>query len=135
MKTKGDTSPIRVRKKENGRYEVEEGHRRLRAHMKNGDKRIDCILGNEQERADIIDSIVMSNLTTRNLTPLEMAKAMQLWVEESLNLVTWVKKKPLTEESVRAIADNIKKEDVDDLKKIRNVIEKIINVKLQDTEE
>ena len=255
MKKKGDTSPIRVRRKEDGRYEVEEGHRRLRAHIKNGDRRIDCILGNEQERADIIDSIVMSNLTTRNLTPLEMAKAMQLWVEESLpafrekegltgktneilsekvgisvrsvarirsllklipeihklleegkveytavlplaqlkeekqrkvlkgmltlldreneeitatdigkliaatdtvkkedgkpaekrqgivgrsekavlNLVTWIKKKPITEESVRIIADNIKKEDVDDLKKIRDAIEEIIKVKLQDT--
>ena len=85
MKKKGDTSPIRVRRKEDGKP-VEKGQ---------------GLVGRSEKAV--------------------------------LNLVTWIKKKPITEESVKIIADNIKKEDVDDLKKIRDAIEEIIKVKLQDT--
>lgn len=84
MKAKGDTAPIRVRKKEDGRYEVLEGHRRLRAHVQNGDKKIDCMVGNEKSEAEIADALVMSNLTTRDLSPMEEARAMQYWIAKTL---------------------------------------------------
>ena len=84
MKEKGDIEPIRVWKRPDGKFEIISGHRRYRAHVMNGDKKIDAIVGAGGSEADVLSEVIMANVLARRLTPIEDARAMKLYTDKVL---------------------------------------------------
>ena len=84
MKESGDLEPIRVFKREDGKYEIIAGHRRFRAHQMNGDKYIDAIIAEGKTESQVISELILTNVLARRLTPIEDARAMRLYCEKVL---------------------------------------------------
>lgn len=84
MKEKGDIEPIRVWKRPDGKFEIISGHRRYRAHVMNGDKKIDAIVGAGGSEAEVLSEVIMANVLARRLTPIEDARAMRLYADKVL---------------------------------------------------
>lgn len=84
MKESGDLEPIRVWKRNDGKYEIIAGHRRFRAHQLNGDKYIDAIIAEGKSESQVISELILTNVLARRLTPIEDARAMKLYIEKVL---------------------------------------------------
>ena len=80
IKEEGFTTPIEVIKKENGRYEIISGHRRYEAMKSLGRTKIPCYIADDDEISTLKDrKLLSSNIATRKLTPLEIAKAIAFY--------------------------------------------------------
>ena len=80
IKINGLLNPVVLRKKEDGRYEMISGHRRLLAMKQNGEKTISSIvkdLTNDQAVIDMVDS----NLQREIVLPSEKAFAYKMKLE------------------------------------------------------
>lgn len=84
MKEKGDIEPIRVWKRPDGKYEIISGHRRYRAHLMKGDKKLDVIVGAGGSESEVLSEVIMANVLARRLTPMEDARAMRLYADKVL---------------------------------------------------
>lgn len=81
IKEEGFTSPIEVFKKKDGRYEITAGHRRYEAMKLLKEKEIPCYVSKETDETLKNKRLLSSNIATRKLSPLEIAKAIQLYKE------------------------------------------------------
>ncbi len=78
----GFTTPIEVFPKGDGRYEITSGHRRYEAMKTLNQKTIPCYITSGYESETKKDrKLLSSNIATRRLTPLEMARAIKLYKE------------------------------------------------------
>ena len=73
----GLQSPIVVRPKEDGRYEVVSGHRRLHACKKIGLEKVEAIV-KEMSRDEAVIALVDSNIQREHILPSEKAKAYKM---------------------------------------------------------
>ena len=80
IKNNGLLNPILVRPKDNGRYEIISGHRRLEAFKINKEKEISCIVKDLSKDEAIID-MVDSNIQRENILPSEKAFAYKMKLE------------------------------------------------------
>ena len=80
IKENGMQSPIVVRPKEDGRYEVVSGHRRLFACKKIGLEKVEAIV-KEMTRDEAIIALVDSNIQREHILPSEKAKAYKMKME------------------------------------------------------
>jgi ParB family chromosome partitioning protein len=80
IKNNGLLNPILVRPKDNGRYEIISGHRRLEAFKINQEKEISCIIKDLSKDEAIID-MVDSNIQRENILPSEKAFAYKMKLE------------------------------------------------------
>lgn len=78
MKEVGVHEPITCYQKNDGRYEILSGHRRFRARLLNGDKKIDVIVrAAPKTEGDKVYQLIFDNIHSRVLTPIDTARAMQ----------------------------------------------------------
>ncbi|MCR5607160.1 MAG: ParB/RepB/Spo0J family partition protein [Treponema sp.] len=78
----GFTTPIEVFKKKDGRYEITSGHRRYEAMKVLKQKTIPCYITSGYDSDTKKDrKLISSNIASRRLTPLEMARAIKLYKE------------------------------------------------------
>ncbi len=78
----GFTTPIEVYKKKGGRYEITSGHRRYEAMKLLGKETIPCYVTKGYDSETKRDrKLLSSNIASRRLTPLEIAKAIQRYKE------------------------------------------------------
>jgi ParB family chromosome partitioning protein len=87
IKEVGFHQPIVVFRKENERYEVVSGHRKLRAKKLNGDNKIESVVIQAPEsEGDKAYQLIFDNVNARTLKPLDMARAMNeiknVWIPE-----------------------------------------------------
>ena len=77
IRENGLQSPIVVRPKEDGRYEVVSGHRRLHACKKIGLEKVEAIV-KEMSRDEAVIALVDSNIQREHILPSEKAKAYKM---------------------------------------------------------
>lgn len=75
IKTEGFFGAIEVYKKEDGRFEISAGHRRYEAVKALGWKTIPCIVSDMPDDTTRMRKLISSNIRSRNLTPLDKARA------------------------------------------------------------
>lgn len=82
IKEEGFTTPIEVIEKSDGRYEIISGHRRYAAMKYLGADSIPCCISKGDEDSVLTyKKLLSSNIATRKLSPLEIAKAIKLYKE------------------------------------------------------
>lgn len=80
IKNIGVKTPLRIRAKEDGKYEIVSGHRRLKAGLKAGLDNIPCIVENMSDDEAVI-VMVDSNLQREKILPSEKAFAYKMRLE------------------------------------------------------
>lgn len=80
----GFEGSIEVFQKKNGRYEIISGHRRFLANKLAGNKTIPAEIKEEPSEIKKADSLVLSNITARQLTPMEKGRAIVYYKEHVL---------------------------------------------------
>ena len=75
---------IEVFIKKDGRYEIISGHRRFLANRIAGNKTIPCEIKEEPSEIEKADLLIISNITSRQLTPLEKGRAIVYYKENVL---------------------------------------------------
>lgn len=99
IEDEGFHGAIEVYKKENGRYMLASGGRRLEAYKRMRKHRIPCIvLPTKESRAEEIRILISSNTLTRELTTDNLVKATQVLLEE-VYTKEWQKKQHAAGES------------------------------------
>ncbi len=81
IKDEGFSGAIEVYKKEDGRYEISSGHRRVRAAKKLGLKTIPAIVSIKPDDITTRIRLLSSNIHNRDLTALDRARAMDYYAE------------------------------------------------------
>lgn len=81
IEEEGFSTPIEVYKLKNGKYEISSGHRRYEAMKLLKRKEIPCIVSKDSTDNIKIKKLISSNIATRQLTPMEMAKAIEKYKE------------------------------------------------------
>lgn len=83
IEDEGFTGAINVFKKSDGRYELFSGHRRFLAVKKLKRTTIPCIVEEMPDSFKKVKKMLGANIRSRKLTPLEMARAMELYQREA----------------------------------------------------
>lgn len=84
IKRNGFEGSIEVFAKGNGRYEIISGHRRYLANKAVGNTTIPCEIKEEPSDIEKADLLVISNVTSRQLTPIEKGRAIVYYKENVL---------------------------------------------------
>lgn len=84
IRENGLKQPIRVRRKDDGRWEVIAGHRRLRAHQLLGQTEIKGIISTEETEAGLRSASAVENLQRANLNPIEEGHAFQSMIDQGM---------------------------------------------------
>lgn len=79
IKENGFNSPITVFKKRDGRYEIISGHRRFRAMLLLKEEKIPAFKVDAINDLEKKKQLISSNITSRQLSPYEMAKQIELY--------------------------------------------------------
>ena len=81
IKEEGFSGAIEVYKKEDGRYEISSGHRRVRAAKKLGFKTVPAIVTIKPDEITTRIRLLSSNIHNRDLSALDKARAMDYYAE------------------------------------------------------
>lgn len=84
IKRNGFKGSIEVFLKSDGRYEIISGHRRFLANKLVGNNTIPCEVKEEPSDIEKADLLIISNITSRQLTPLEKGRAIVYYKENVL---------------------------------------------------
>lgn len=79
IKEEGFSSPIEVFALDNGKYEISAGHRRYEAMKLLNAENIPCIIKENISKEDKTKRLISSNVATRQLTPMEMSRAIEAY--------------------------------------------------------
>ena len=84
IKRNGFEGSIEVYSKKDGRYEIISGHRRYLANKAIGNLTIPCEVKEEPTAIEKADLLIISNITSRQLTPIEKGRAIVYYKENVL---------------------------------------------------
>ncbi len=84
IKRNGFQGTVEVYEKNDGRYELLSGHRRYLSAKTIGMKTIPCEIVMEPSESQKAEILIMSNIATRELTPIEKGKALAYYEEKVL---------------------------------------------------
>jgi len=77
IEEEGFFGAVEVYRKDDGRYELSSGHRRYEAVKRLGHMTIPCIISEMPDDAARMRKLISSNIRSRNLSPIEKARAIQ----------------------------------------------------------
>ena len=80
----GFNSVVEVFPKDDGRYEITSGHRRVRAAKLNGMDTVRCIINNKPDDIEKAKKLLDSNLANRNKRPLDYAREIEYYINNVL---------------------------------------------------